>query len=143
MGMRGVAIRLRIRLVREGKSVDVVAPISSGYETREPEVLLPVAIATQLSIYPRLPEGAIVKEYKLADGSITKLIKVSRAVQIYVVEEDRVVEPVEASLVIAEKAEEVLISDKLAGKLGIVALDFGEGLRCFRDEIDRVTRKSR
>jgi hypothetical protein len=143
MGMRGVAIRLRIRLVREGKSVDVVAPISSGYETREPEVLLPVAIATQLSIYPRLPEGAIVKEYKLADGSITKLIKVSRAVQIYVVEEDRVVGPVEASLVVAEKAEEVLISDKLAGKLGIVALDFGEGLWCFRDEIGRVTRKSR
>lgn len=138
-----MAIRLRIRLVREGKSVDVVALINSGYETREPEVLLPVAIATQLSIYPRLPEGAIVKEYKLADGSITKLIKVSRAVQIYVVEEDRVVGPVEASLVIAEKAEEVLISDKLAGKLGIVALDFGEGLWCFRDEISRVTRKSR
>ena len=138
-----MAIRLRIRLVREGKSVDVVALINSGYETREPEVLLPVAIAIQLSIYPRLPEGAIVKEYKLADGSITKLIKVSRAVQIYVVEEDRVVGPVEASLVIAEKAEEVLISDKLAGKLGIVALDFGEGLWCFRDEIGRVTRKSR
>jgi len=143
MRMRSVAIRLRIRLVREGKSVDVVALINSGYETREPEVLLPVAIAIQLSIYPRLPEGAIVKEYKLADGSITKLIKVSRAVQIYVVEEDRVVGPVEASLVIAEKAEEVLISDKLAGKLGIVALDFGEGLWCFRDEIGRVTRKSR
>jgi hypothetical protein len=143
MGMRGVAIRLRIRLVREGKSVDVVALINSGYETREPEVLLPVAIATQLPIYPRLPEGAIVKEYKLADGSITKLIKVSRAVQIYVVEEDRVVGPVEASLVIAEKAEEVLISDKLAEKLGIVALDFGERLWCFRDEIGRVTRKSR
>jgi len=138
-----VAIRLRIRLVREGKSVDVVALINSGYETREPEVLLPVAIAIQLSIYPRLPEGAIVKEYRLADGSITKLIKVLRAVQIYVVEEDRVVGPVEASLVIAEKAEEVLISDKLAGKLGIVALDFGEGLWCFRDEIGRVTRKSR
>jgi hypothetical protein len=46
MRMRSVAIRLRIRLVREGKSVDVVALINSGYETREPEVLLPVAIAT-------------------------------------------------------------------------------------------------
>ncbi len=27
--------------------------------------------------------------------------------------------------------------------LGIVALDFGEGLWCFRDEIGRVTRRSR
>ena len=38
----------------------------------------------------------------------------------------------------AERADEVLISDKLAGRLGIVALDFGEGLWCFRDELGRV-----
>jgi hypothetical protein len=57
--------------------------------------------------------------------------------------DDRVVGPVESSLVIAEKADEPLISDELAGRLGIVALDFGDGLWCFRDEIGRVTRRSR
>jgi len=45
--------------------------------------------------------------------------------------------------VIAERAEEPLISDKLASKLGIVALDLGEGLWCFRDEIGKVARRSR
>ena len=30
----------------------------------------------------------------------------------------------ESSLVVAERADEVLISDKLAGRLGVVALDF-------------------
>ena len=141
--MRRVAIRLKIRLVRGGRSIDVVALINSSYETREPELLVSTAIATQLSVYPQLPEGAVVKEYRLADGSITKLIKIPRTVQVYAVEEDRIVGSVEASLVIAEKASEPSISDKLAGKLGIVALDFGEGLWCFRDEIDKVIRKAK
>jgi len=39
---------------------------------------------------------------------------------------------------VAERADEALISDKLAGRLGIVALDFGEGLWCFRDELGMV-----
>jgi hypothetical protein len=84
-----------------------------------------------------------VKEYRLADGSSSKLIKIPKAVKIYVVEEDRVVGPVESSVVIAEKAEEPLISDKLAGRLGIVAIDIGEGLWCFRDKIGRVVRRTK
>jgi hypothetical protein len=126
--MRRVAIRLKIRLVRGGRSIDVVALINSSYETREPELLVSTAIATRLSVYPQLPEGAVVKEYRLADGSITKLIKIPRTVQVYAVEEDRIVGSVEASLVIAEKANEPSISDKLAGKLRIATLDFRRSL---------------
>jgi hypothetical protein len=141
--LRGVAIRLRLRLSRGGHSVDVVALVNSGYETVEPEILVPPVTARELHVYPELPYGAVVGEYRLADGSTTKLIRIPRAVNVYVLEDDRVVGPVESSLVIAEKADEPLISDKLAGGLGIVALDFGEGLWCFRDEIGRVTRRSR
>ena len=138
-----MAIRLKLRLAREGKSVEVVALVNSGYETLEPEVLVPPDVARSLSLYPHLPQGALVKEYRLADGSASKLIKIPRAVSVHAVEEDRVVGPVESSLVVAERADEVLISDKLAGRLGIVALDFGEGLWCFRDELGRVARRSR
>lgn len=138
-----MAIRLRVRLVRGGRSVDVVALVNSAYETREPEILVPPPIAGQLSVYPQLPEGAAIKEYRLADGSTTKLVRIPKAVQVYAAEEDRVVGPVEASLVVAERADEVLVSDKLAGGLGIVALDFGEGLWCFRDEIGKAIRGTR
>ena len=141
--LRDVVIKLRLRLVRGDNNVEVIALVKSGYETLEPEILVPSNIAENLSLYPRLPQGAIIKEYKLADGSISKLIKISKAILVYAVEEDRVVGPVESSLAIAERAEEPLISDKLAGKLGIVALDFGEGLWCFGDEISKVTRRSR
>ena len=45
-------------------------------------------------------------------------------------------------MIISEKEEEILVSDKLSSKLGIVLLDIGEGLWCFRDEIGEKVRKS-
>jgi len=65
-----------------------------------------------------------------------RLLRIPRAVGVSVVEEDRVVGEVEAHVVVGERADEVLVSDKLAGRLGIVALDFAEGLWCFRDEVE-------
>ena len=132
---------LRLRLVKGGKSVEVIALVNSGYETREPEVLVPASIAALLSLSGDEP-GTLVKEYKLADGSTTRLLRIPREVLVYAVEEDRVVGPVEASLVVAERADEALISDKLAGKPGVVILDLGEEVWCFKDEVGRVARKT-
>jgi len=53
-----------------------------------------------------------------------------------------VVGDVEVHAVISDRVDEVLISDKLAGRLGIVALDFAEGLWCFKDEVGGKVRKS-
>jgi len=141
--VRRVAVRLKLKLVRNNNSIEIIALLNSGYETFEPEILVPSTTARDLFLYPRLPQGAIIREYVLADGSITRLIKIPKAVLIYVVEEDRIVGPVETSLVISEKAEEPLISDKLAGKLGIAVLDFAEGFWCFRDEIGKTMRRSK
>jgi len=134
-------VALRLRLVKGGKSVEVIALVNSGYETREPEVLVPASIAALLSLSGDEP-GTLVKEYKLADGSTTRLLRIPREVLVYAVEEDRVVGPVEASLVVAERADEALISDKLAGKPGVVILDLGEEVWCFKDEVGRVARKT-
>ncbi len=138
-----MAIRLRLRLVRgEKHSIDVVALVNSGYETREPELLVPREVAEHLDLLPKLPSGSEVREYVLADGTVVRLIRVPKAVKVFVVEEDRIVGGIESNVVISDRAEEVLISDKLAGKLGIVALDFGEGLWCFKDELGRKVRYS-
>ena len=61
--MVSVALRPRLRLVKGGRSVEVIALVNSGYETREPEVLVPASIAAQLSLSGDEP-GALVKEYK-------------------------------------------------------------------------------
>ena len=52
-----MAIRLKLRLAREGKSVEVVALVNSGYETLEPEVLVPPDVARSLSRTPTYLKG--------------------------------------------------------------------------------------
>ena len=137
-----MAVRLRMKLKRGSEELVLKALVSSGYETVEPEILLPLEMAEKLNLIPKLPEGSEVKEYSLADGSSTRLIRIPKAAKASVVEEDRTVGEVEVDVVVSERAEEALISDKLAGKLGIVALDFSEGLWCFKDEIGRLSRRS-
>jgi len=34
------------------------------------------------------------------------------------------------------------LSDKLVSKLGIVLIDIGEGLWCFKDELGKIVRRS-
>ena len=139
-----MALRLRLRLESaKGSSIDVIALVNSGYETTRPEILVPPDVAKALGYYPELPAGAMIREYVLADGSRTRLIKVMDAVKVHVVEEDRVVGGVISDLVISERAEEVLISDKLTDKLNIVMIAVGEGLWCFRDELGKKIRRTK
>lgn len=68
-----MAIRLKLRLERGGKSLDVVALVNSGYETLEPEVLVPSAVARELGLLPVLPPGSMVKEYVVARAHYFRL----------------------------------------------------------------------
>ncbi|WP_238375110.1 hypothetical protein [Vulcanisaeta thermophila] len=139
---RLMAIRLRVRLSSiMGKTVVTKALITTGYETAEPEVLIPRNIAEELELLPKLPSGSEVRNYVLADGTVTKLILIPNAISVWVVESDREVGGVVAHVAISDRADEVLLSDKLLSKLGIVILDIGEGLWCFRDELGKVSRR--
>jgi hypothetical protein len=52
------------------------------------------------------------------------------------------VNPVTSDLVISPFEEEILISDKLAGKLGIVVYDFAEGIWRLQTDPEDVRRRS-
>lgn len=136
-----IRLKLKVKSIM-GRSLEVVALVNSGYEARRPELLIPAWVAKELGLYPALPQGAVIREYALADGSRTRLIKIANAVEVQVVTEDRITDPIKCDIVIAERAEESLISDKLADALGIVAIAMGEGLWCFRDELGKKVRKS-
>ncbi|MGC8606860.1 MAG: hypothetical protein ACP5GZ_11880 [Vulcanisaeta sp.] len=138
-----MAIRVRIKLSSVmGKTTVTKALVTTGYETQEPEILIPRSIAEDLDLLPKLPSGSEIRNYVLADGSVTRLILVPNAVQVWILENDREVGGVMAHVVISERADEALLSDKLVSKLGIVLLDIGEGTWCFRDEIGKINRKS-
>ncbi|WP_243681139.1 hypothetical protein [Vulcanisaeta souniana] len=79
----------------------------------------------------------------LADGTVTRLILVLNAVQVWIIEDDREVGGgVTAHVTISERADEALLSDKLVSRLGVVLLDIGEGTWCFRDELGKNVRRS-
>ncbi len=138
-----MAIRLRIKLSSiMGKTTIIKALVTAGYETQEPEILLPRTVAEDLDLMPKLPSGSEVRDYVLADGTTTRLILIPNAVQVWVLENDREVGGVTAHVAVSDKADEALLSDKLISRLGIVLLDIGEGLWCFKDELGRVSRKS-
>jgi len=50
-----IAIRVRLSLRRVDRSLDVTALVNSGYETAEPELLIPSSIARELGLIPNLP----------------------------------------------------------------------------------------
>ena len=130
-------IRLKVRVCRGDLCQELAAIANSGFIGVEPEVALPEWVCDSLLANV----GYVEVDRRLADGSIVKLRVYRMAVDVYVVTEDRVVGPVTAS-VYRTRANIALLNDKLLGKLGIVALDFGEGLWCFRDEVGYRVRRS-
>jgi len=137
-----MVVRVKLKIKSKRGEVIIKALINSGYESEEPEILVPVNIARNLGLYPKLPTGASVEVYKVAGGGKERFISIKKAVNVQIVTEDRSSEEVPCNLIISEKEEEILVSDKLSSKLGIVLLDIGEGLWCFRDEIGEKVRKS-
>lgn len=85
-----MAIRLRVKLSSiMGKTTVAKALVTTGYETQEPEVLIPRGVAEDLNLLPKLPSGSEVRNYVLADGTVTRLILIPNAVQVWVLENDR------------------------------------------------------
>ncbi|MHA1593522.1 MAG: hypothetical protein ACTSXJ_09540 [Candidatus Baldrarchaeia archaeon] len=140
--MLTIRLKLRLKSLLGSGELNIIALVNSGYETAKPELLLPAKVAEELGLYPKMPRGAEVKEYILADGSRTKLVKIPDAIEVAVITEDRIGPTTKCDVVIAEKAEGALISDKLADALNIAAIAIGEGLWCFRDELGSKIRKS-
>jgi len=72
-----VGVRIRVRIGYGNSSADTIALVNTGYETDVPEILIPIALAERLGIWPRLPENTTIETYetyKTASG----LMKVYR-----------------------------------------------------------------
>jgi hypothetical protein len=74
-------MRLKITPLKAGEPLEVNSLLSAGFETKEPQVLVPVRVAELLKILPKLPEGTEIKPYGTA-GGITKMYVVPKAVEV-------------------------------------------------------------
>ncbi|MEM2921976.1 MAG: hypothetical protein QXF26_06640 [Candidatus Bathyarchaeia archaeon] len=138
-----MAVRVKLRLKVKGfkEAYDAIALVNSGYEATTPQLLIPRRLAEELKIWPNMLSKAKVVAYGTAGGTVRNYF-MPGILEVSIIEEDVKPNVIMADVVISEIEEEVLISDKLAGKLGIVLEDIGEGLYALREDPERKLRKS-
>ncbi len=133
-------IRLSVRSRSSSREIETIALVNSGFETLKPQLLLPVSVAEALGLWPSLPRNYLVKEYMTPGGPVKQYVVPNELLVRVVVEYETPY--IESDAVISMIEEEVLISDKLAGALGIVIYDVGEGIWRLRTDPEHVRRKS-
>jgi len=136
-----VRVKLRIRARSSGRDVETAALVNSGFETTTPQLLIPRRLAEELGIWPDMALEARIVAYGTAGGLVRNYL-LPRALEVSLVEEDIRTETVVADAVISDIEEEVLISDKLTGRLGIILEDVAEGIYALKADPDRRPRRS-
>jgi predicted aspartyl protease len=131
-----MAVRIKLRLRYYDKVLETSALVNTGFETPNPQILLPIKVAERLNLWPELPRDTLVEIYDTAGGPV-RVYRVRNAVNVEIPEKGI---SVIADAVISHTEVEVLISDKLADELMIVIERPGEGIWRFRDE--NILRKS-
>ncbi len=133
-------LRVRVERVDGSKSVEVVGLANSGFISMEPEVLVPASLAEHLELHEVAKPEVHVRI--TGDGREVGLVRYRNSVKVYLVTEDRVEGPVLSTALVAPGARYVLLNDKLLGRLGVVLIDFADGIWCFKDELGKRERRS-
>jgi len=122
-----IRIRLGVRARFEPRvEVRVVALVNSGFEADTPQLLVPMKLAVKLGLYQRLPEARI-ESYGTSAGPV-RMYVLPQALDVWVEEPDAESPVVITDAVISDVEVEVLISDYLAGELGLIGEDFRHGV---------------
>ncbi|MEM0481923.1 MAG: hypothetical protein QXM16_03420 [Nitrososphaerota archaeon] len=132
-------MRVKLRVKAGEKTLETIALANSGYEAETPQLLVPIGFARELGYWPPTP-GAET-EFETAGGPL-KVWVVPGGCNVQATAEDAESPLVEADLVISPLADEILLSDKLIGKLQLSLEDVGEGLWRFRWEPKEKLRKT-
>ena len=124
----------------EGREEVTVALVNSGFESDTPQLLVPINLARRLGLWDRaLVEGRIQLFGTVAGP--TRLYILPSSIYVSILEDDYETQPVLSDAVISDVEREVLISDYLAGSLGIIVEDFRNGIwRISTDPNNRVRR---
>lgn len=111
----GVRIKLKIASLKAGSSSEVNSLLHTGFESEEPEVVVPARVAEKLGFWPELPEDAVSEEYEAAGGGRLTMYYLGNAIEVQAITEDKVSKPIKCALVISEQEREVLLSDRTIG----------------------------
>lgn len=137
-----MVVRVRVRLESSlGAKLTAVAIANSAFESEETELIVPERVAEELGLYPKLPTGAEVGDFK-GIGGIAKGYRIKDLVKAWAVTEDKEVGPCDVVVSVMSGEDEILLCDKLIDELKIDLVRPGEGLWRFRDESATKLRES-
>ena len=86
-----LVVRVRMKLVREGREVETSSLANSGYESETPQILIPIKVAELLALWPPTKDiGGSV--FETAGGPLRVWIA-SKAVKVKVVVADTALTP--------------------------------------------------
>lgn len=120
-----MAVRVRININVGNKSLEAVALVNSGFETEEPQILIPIKALKTLDL--KL-SGATEDIYDTAGGPTRVWIYPEKAKISVIGSKGEILSEAIADMVISAIEDEILIGDKLAGALKIMVEDFTEGI---------------
>ena len=132
----GVRVRLRLRV--GSRIAETSALINSGFESEEPEIVLPPALAEALGLEP----STEVSSYSVAGGGLASAFRGRELVNVELALGDVEAGGVDAVASIMPGENEVIVSDRLAHELGIVIIDPYTGEWCLRQELGVRIRSS-
>ena len=135
-----VRVRVKIRATDTEKEILSTALLNSGFETDSPQVILPVAAAEMLGLYP-FPQSVRIIELGTAGGP-ARMYLLPKAIEISIVTEDRKCKAIKCDAIVSPIEEEILINDKLMDCFNIVILKAGVGVWKFADDPPDKERKS-
>ncbi len=128
-----MGVRVRVRVKIGDKIIDAIALANSGYETEEPQLLVPYMFLVRNNIDLNKLGASKIVEFDTAGGPVS-LHVFPKACVVAVVEEDRVSKNVVADIVVSPVEREILMSDALIEELGIIILSPKTGLWKFRND---------
>lgn len=124
-----MAVRVKVEIEFENKKMEAVALANAGYETDTEEILLPGSLFKK---YWKKKKGEKVR-YLTVDKKIATFKDMGKC-KVKVITKDRVLEEVNAELLVSSSSEEAILSDALIESLKMVLLKVKGGKWCFKDE---------
>ncbi len=134
-----MACRVRVEIKRGDRRVEAVALVNSGFETDEPDIVIPVNVARNLGLWP--PSGSDVAMLDTGGGETVNPYY-RECANLRLLLEDREAPVVRVNVIVNPYVDEVVISDYVSSVLGIVLLDLREGLWRLRDDPPGTVRRS-
>ena len=129
-----MAVRVEVRLKsKSGAELKTAAIANAAFESDVKEIIIPERAAAELGLFPKLPAGSEVWDYK-GVGGIAKGYRIEGLVKVWAETEDKKVGPRDVVVSIVPGEDEVLLCDKAIDALEIELVKPGKGLWRFRGE---------